>query len=219
MLATVTLLALAQVSGPATATGIDDVVGLQCGSASDLSSVTDYRLANASPALQWSIADINRNHLDPAVELLNKRDVSRNVISDLSFILNHWPNHYPALQALIRYKLGGGDEDRDPYRSVECYFEIALQFVPNDANVLVLYGIYRYKSGDSDRAELYWKQALQNDPNSADAHYNLGLLYVEESRFRDALEHATKAYDLGYPLPGLKGKLIRAGYWKQLPEQ
>jgi tetratricopeptide (TPR) repeat protein len=195
---------------PATAAS-DAVVRQSCGAVPD-GHVTDYRLKDTSN-FQGAIDDVNRNHLEPAVRALSESDYSPEVIGDLGFILNHWPNHYPALQALIKYKVGGGNADRGRYRSADCYFEIAHQFVPNDWNVLVLYGIYRYRSGDRARAEQYWKRAIEIEPDSAEAHYNLGLLYVEEARFDDALVHANRAYDLGYPLPGLRAKLTRAGYW------
>lgn len=215
LLTRLVLLVLVQASA---ATAADNALGGQtCGTLPD-GNPTDYRLRVTDNALQRAVDDVNRNHLDLAVRDMNEGNVGPNVIGNLGFILNHWPNHYPALQALIRYKLAGGDGDRGRYRSADCYFEIAHQFVPNDANVLILYGIYRYRSGDTDRAELYWKRALQLEADSAEAHYNLGLLYVEEARFRDALEHAIKAYDLGYPLPGLKSKLVRAGYWHQEAE-
>lgn len=212
MLTTLALLALAQEASGAVS---ENAVRLQCGTARDV-TVTDYRLKDTTSALQWAIEDVKQNHLDPAVQSLNDGNFSSAVLSDISFILNHWPNHYPALQALIRYEVGGGKEV--PYYPIDCYFEAARQFVPDDANVLVLYGLYRYKSGDNDHAEMYWRQALQVESNSADAHYNLGLLYVEQGRYNDALEHAVKAYSLGYPLPGLKNELIRAGYWEQQSE-
>lgn len=45
---------------------------------------------------------------------------------------------------------------------------------------------------------------------SAEIHYNLGLIYVELKDLEQAQVHAEKAYALGYPLEGLKKKLAQA---------
>lgn len=210
-----TIVTFAQALGTATATGTDAVLQPNCNPhMRDRSDMIDYRLRDTTSRLQWRIADVKQNHLDPAVRRMNEGIYSTSVIDDLNFILERVPNHYPALQELIRYKLAGGNADL--HRSAVCYFDMAQQFAPDDANVLVLKGIYLYRSGNNDSAEVHWRQALQIDPNSADAHYNLGLLYVERSQYQDAIEHAVKAYQLGFPLPGLKHKLVQAGYSEQL---
>jgi tetratricopeptide (TPR) repeat protein len=55
--------------------------------------------------------------------------------------------------------------------------------------------------------------------NSAEINYNLGLYYLELGRFDDARECAARAYSLGYPLPGLKKKLMALGQSKQKPRK
>lgn len=50
------------------------------------------------------------------------------------------------------------------------------------------------------------------DGDSAEIHYFLGLVLVEMGDFKGATEHADKAYAKGYPLPGLRERLARAGY-------
>ena len=52
-------------------------------------------------------------------------------------------------------------------------------------------------------------------PNSSEAHYNIGLMYTEMEEYPLAREHAQKAYSLGFPLPGLRSKLQRAGQWDE----
>lgn len=49
------------------------------------------------------------------------------------------------------------------------------------------------------------------DGDSAEIHYFLGLLLVEENKIDEAVLHARRAYELGYPLPGLMAKLERLG--------
>lgn len=48
--------------------------------------------------------------------------------------------------------------------------------------------------------------------NSAELHYFLGLIYIELKDLESATNHAKRAYELGYPLPGLASKLQQLGY-------
>jgi len=55
--------------------------------------------------------------------------------------------------------------------------------------------------------------AIKYAPNNFEAHYNLGLLYLDTKRPNKALEQAKIAYRGGYPLEGLKMRLKDAGVW------
>jgi tetratricopeptide (TPR) repeat protein len=48
---------------------------------------------------------------------------------------------------------------------------------------------------------------------SADIQYTLGLLNLEAGNIDAAVENARQAYAKGYPLPGLRTKLMRLGRW------
>jgi tetratricopeptide (TPR) repeat protein len=173
----------------------------------------DYRLRESTAQLRWAANDTYQSHVAPALRRMQQGDFSKAVIGDLNFTLHRWPNHYPALQALISFEVGGGPADR--FQRVSCYFQRAHWFVPDDAQLIVLNGVYRHKNGDYEAAEESWKYALALDSNSAEAHYNLGLLYFRREDFSSAVEHARFAYELGYPLPGLKNKLIENDYWEK----
>lgn len=172
----------------------------------------DYRLRDTTRVLRFKAKDTYENHLEPAMQLMQEGIYSEAVIADLNFLLVRWPNHYPALQTLIKYEAGGGRTTK--YLSVSCYFQRATWFVPDDANIFVLNGVYRHRKGDYEGAERSWKVAVSIDGESAEAHYNLGLLYVRLEDYSSAVEHAQLAYELGYPLPGLKAKLVRNGHWE-----
>ena len=47
------------------------------------------------------------------------------------------------------------------------------------------------------------------DGESAEINYNLGLVSLELGYIEDAKLYAKRAYELGYPLPGLRAKLAR----------
>jgi tetratricopeptide (TPR) repeat protein len=46
---------------------------------------------------------------------------------------------------------------------------------------------------------------------AAEIHYNLGLILIEMNLLDEAVQSARTAYELGYPLPGLRNRLARLG--------
>ena len=178
-------------------------------------NLVDYRERNASGLYRWKLEDINRNHTEPARQRMDAGEHSRRVMADIDYLLNRWPNHLPGLEELIRYDLSGGQ--RYEYPPVYCYFAHARQFVPDDPGVLLHQGYYYWKKGDRQRAIASYQAALTLDRGSTDAHYSLGLLYLETSDYDKAVEHARAAYAAGYPLPGLQRKLEAAGHWPPPP--
>ena len=89
-----------------------------------------------------------------------------------------------------------------------------MAFRPNDGAVWLLYGIYKHRKKEYEDALRNYKEAEKLIVGSPDLQYNLGLLYFDMKMYSMSLEYAKKAYSKGYPLPGLKKKLIRAGKWK-----
>ena len=78
-----------------------------------------------------------------------------------------------------------------------------------------LMAIMLRKAGDLDGA-LAVLQLGANAEGERDAefHYIYGHVLVDREEFESAVDHAKKAYALGYPLPGLKRKLKRRGHWQ-----
>jgi len=69
------------------------------------------------------------------------------------------------------------------------------------------------RSGKSDASRSVLLQGVETvGDGSAELHYALGLSYANTKEYERAVEHARKAYALGYPLPGLRNLLARAGY-------
>ena len=94
---------------------------------------------------------------------------------------------------------------------IDCYFLRARQFAPDDATVLVISGTYRWKVGNKEAALVDYESAIEIEPDHLDAHYNLGLLYLEMGDRKQAQEHAAVAYAGGYPLQGLRRQLAKVG--------
>jgi tetratricopeptide (TPR) repeat protein len=98
--------------------------------------------------------------------------------------------------------------------TVECYFDRALRFKPDDPTVLMLHGIFLNQQGKLDDAIAQVERANELQPKDANINYNLGLLYFDKKNFAKSKEHANTAYELGFPLQGLKNKLIKVGQWE-----
>lgn len=169
----------------------------------------DYRTATPE---QRSI--VERNHFTPQVENL-RQAMTGAIGGDLAYTLRAFPNHVRALSAMVRLSKREGKEvpTASPY-SIECWFERAIRFRPDDAQVRVLVAMEMMGAGRTDEARKHLAVAEENvgsDPNVA---YNLGLAYLKLRDFDVALKYAKIAYGGGYPLPGLRNALVRAGEWK-----
>ena len=71
------------------------------------------------------------------------------------------------------------------------------------------------KLGETEKAvDLLIEGDQQANGNSSDIQYNLGLMLLKLDKPEEAYEYAKKAYANGYPLPGLRNKLRKAGVWK-----
>src|SRR5580692_1125815 len=60
-------------------------------------------------------------------------------------------------------------------------YEAALQSHPQDAQLSFRIGLLRGQAGDFAGAVKAFKQALEIQPNFAEAHYNLGLALLADS--------------------------------------
>jgi tetratricopeptide (TPR) repeat protein len=155
---------------------------------------------------------VERFHFNADVEGLVRGITSENVLGDLDYTLRTFPNHHRALNAVARYELRGGKPGE--YLTAECYFDRALRFRPRDGMVHLIYGIYLHRKGQLPAAQERYEYAIAVLPDNAEAHYNLGLLFVDTKAYDKARKHALEAYRLGYPLEGLKRKLARVGAWQ-----
>jgi len=134
---------------------------------------------------------------------------------DISYTLVRFPNHYPALQAMVKLSLREKDvRPLSAHYSVECFFDRAMRFRPGDGIVRMLYANYLLKlKGRAEEALEQYQEAVKIQPEHANINYNIGLLYLKAKNYEQSVVHAKKAYKLGFPLPGLRNKLKRAGKW------
>jgi tetratricopeptide (TPR) repeat protein len=169
----------------------------------------DYRLRNSEYFAGRQASNLERYHLSKARKAVAAKHAP-SVMSNLDFALRHCPNHHEALQLLIRWELDGGS--MQSYKRSNCYLDWARGFVPDDETVLTLGGAYFFKKRQIPMAEAWYRKAIEVAPTSAEANYNYGLVLFELKQYEEARRRAKAAYASGFPLPGLRDKLQKAGY-------
>ena len=186
-----------------------------CGELTNAIGPFDYRKRSELPV---EISLVERGHFNANVENGIKGQ-SSGVGGDLDYTLRAWPNHQRALAALGRYAVRTKAVEL-PYATypVECYFDRAMRFAPDDGAVRAEYGNYLFALGQTEKAFVMYRAAVDLSPDNPTINYNVGLAYLKKKDYERALTHAKKAYALGFPLPGLKNKLIEAGKWDDTPE-
>lgn len=162
----------------------------------------------------------------PVVEYHHLTAVVLNLVSgqtgvypggDLDYTLRAFPNHPTALMAMLR--LGDKtqmDRPKGARYSVECYLYRAWRFREDDPTVRMIYATYLAKRGRSAEALAHLQDAVAMGEESANLNYNMGLVYADLKKYDEALVYAHKAYSQGFPLPGLRDKLKKAGKWTNL---
>jgi len=136
----------------------------------------------------------------------------KSAIGEYHFSLNNTPSTYPmyaeiaARKGLVHGELG---EDELAVK----HFDIAIAACPQCSIGYSAKATYfrSHKRLEDARAALeQGNRALEQ--KSPELHYALGLLLVDLKEYELAQEHARQAYESGYPLPGLRERLARAGH-------
>lgn len=184
-----------------------------CGPVTNAYGPFDYRTATKA---QLSL--VENAHFTPGVERLTKGESTAYVGGDLDYTLRAFPNHHRALMSMSKLSL----RDNRPtpagaHFSIDCYFDRAFRFRPDDPMPRMIAGLHLVKLGRRNEAleNLAMAASLSEQDSNANLHYNLGLAYFELKEMDKAVVHARKAYDAGFPLPGLRNKLRQAGAWSE----
>lgn len=158
-------------------------------------------------------------HFTPEVETL-RSGKSGSIGADLDYTLRASPNHVRALAAMMNLAIK--QKTQRPTGAgypVECYFDRAMRFRPNDAAVRLVFANYLSRMGKNADAIKQLEIAESAGGNSGNFYYNLGLAYFEVNDYEKSVIAANRAYHMGFNLPGLKGKLVKAGKWRDLPPE
>lgn len=182
-----------------------------CGDLTNAYGPYDYTDSNNTPNLNL----VEMGHFTSNVEKLTHGN-SGTLGSELAYTLAAFPNHHKALMSAGKLVVREKNLKPSGFKfSIECYFDRAIRFKRDDAMVYMVYALYLSESGNFTKAIEELDIAVGLQPESAIVNYNLGLLYFKKKDFDAAEVYAKKAYQLGFPLPGLRKMLIGVGKWQE----
>lgn len=184
----------------------------------------DYRPGRYIPESTYGshkalLSIVEGTHFTPTVEALISGNTSQTAGGDLNYTLHAFPNHHRALIAMVA--LGEKEKTSKPYQSrysVECWFQRALAWRPDDSIVRMIYARYLYKAMRANEAEQQLSVAASQAGDNAFTHHNIGLIYFDMKNYEKALIHAHKAYELGLGIPTLREQLKSVGKWSETAE-
>jgi tetratricopeptide (TPR) repeat protein len=161
------------------------------------------------------LQQVERVHFTPAVEGL-LRGSSGFLGGDLSYTLNAFPNHHRALASIMRW--GARTKNPQPPHlqfSIDCYFDRATRFRPQDTVVRSLYALHLAQTDRKPEALKQLQFAREVAKESAISLNNIGLVYLELREYEHAREAARAAMALGHPNPPLVSRLKAANQWDE----
>lgn len=137
--------------------------------------------------------------------------VGRSIAEHL-FAYEHTPPSHPMSGEILARTCLSYHEAGDRQKAMEtCNSAIRVQ-----PTVATGYGAKALLYRDENRDDLALKVLLDGDAatggKSAELNYFIALLYVNRGQMANAQKHAAVAYANGYPLPGLRDRLAKAGY-------
>lgn len=180
----------------------------ECGQLAASFGPFDYRTADTK-----TLKMVEDFHFTPKVERIVGGSTGT-IEGDLSYTLRVFPNHHRALFSFARLALR---EKKSKFAtseySIDCWFERASRFAPDDGQVLAIEGYYLGRKGDRLAAAQKYKEAIELGAETADTYYSYGLLLFDLKQYDASLEFAKKAYAQKFPLPALRKKLEAVGKW------
>lgn len=159
---------------------------------------------------------VENAHFTPQVEQLMRGQSTAVIGQDLNYVLSVFPNHPRALLAMMnlaqKEKL---DKPKGSGFTVDCWFDRAVRFRPEDPTVRMLYGTHLLRKGRTKDGigQLQTAESIEEGGGNANLYYNMGLAYFSAGDYEKSLKYAQQAYGLGFELPGLRNKLKGVGKW------
>jgi tetratricopeptide (TPR) repeat protein len=187
---------------------------IACGSLTNAFGPFDYRTERGE-----SLKLVESAHFTVVVEnLLRGQNSGRLPGGDLDYTLRAYPNHHRALISVMRYgEKNNSLQPRDLRYSVECYFDRAVRFRPDDSVARMIFATFLSRNKRVPEALEQLERAKSTAKDNPFTHYNIGLIYLDMKQYDKALVEAHKAYGLGFTQPALKDGLVAAGKWTEPP--
>ena len=181
-----------------------------CGPLQNAFGPFDYRTEKGN-----NLNLVESAHFTPPVEALIKGNAGY-LGQDLDYTLRAFPNHHRALMSVMRYwEKTKSPQPSDLRYSVDCYFQRALQFKPDDTTARLIYATLLGKQSRQADAVLQVDTAQKYAGDNAFTHYNVGLVYFDLKQYDKSLAQAHVASDMGFGQTGLRDQLKAVGKWKE----
>ena len=134
--------------------------------------------------------------------------------ADFKYTLSVFPNHPRALLAMERL---AAKERRNPAGgakyTVECFYERALRFKPDDHIPRLLYVSFLMRQNKLDEARTHLEYVASTTQDDAFAQFNVGMLYADMKDYDKALTQAHRVMGLGSDRRELRDRLTAVGRW------
>ncbi len=182
-----------------------------CGSLQNAYGPFDYRTQRGK------LEVVERYHFSPRAEALvsGRSEGGASLGGNIDYTLRASPNHHRALVSMMRYgerlklpKVPGADY------SVDCYFDRAVRFAPDDHVVRMLFAGYLARQGKPDLAEKQLELVGKEAAESAFTLYNVGTVYFDMKNYERALGYDHRAKALGWQRNDLEERLRALGKWR-----
>ena len=197
---------LAHLSLPA----LSQATPMACGDLANHYGPFDYRTS------QQELKIVESGHFPAYVEALVRKKTGA-FGGDIGYVLHTSPNHHRALVAMMRL---AEREKRDipvgARYSIDCYFERALRFRPDDTIARLLYCNHLVRQARYEETRTHLKLATEQAADNGLTHYNIGLLYFDMKDYKSARLQAHTASRLGHPGTGLRTQLEAVGQWQEV---
>lgn len=153
-------------------------------------------------------------HFTPGVESLI-RGATGDLGKDIAYTLRASPNHHRALAAIIRWSQRAKSNQLPGMEySVDCWFDRAIRFAPDDTVARSLFAQYAGLRGDLSTLGRQLEYVLANAGENALTVHNAGLVYFEAKLYDQALVAAHRAMELGMVNSRLEAALKQANRWQ-----
>ena len=154
-------------------------------------------------------------HFTPRVEALIGGTTGALPGADLDYTLRAFPNNHRALVAVMRYgEMMKSQRPPGLHWDVECYFERAIRFQPDDNLARMIYAKFLTKNNRKPEAIRQLNFVVKSAGDNAFTYHNAGLLYFDLQEYQEALTQEHRAIEFGLVRPELRAKLEALGKWQ-----
>lgn len=176
----------------------------------------DYRTAP-----KGALMNVETHHFTAQVEQLIRGVTTdaKTMGKDVGYVLGVFPNHHRALLTMMRMsERDNNDQPRGTGRPMECWFDRAVRYAPDDTVARLMYAMWLRKKGRAEDSLAQTRTAENSAKDNPLTHFNVGMSYFELGKFEQAVAAALRARELGLSKPDLINRLKSANQWPE-PQQ